>query len=121
MLTVMRPPYALGSDAASYLISALLLLSIRRPFARPRPEQDRLRLRADIGEGLRFLWHQPVIRTLTLSVFCVCLSWGGTYGLLVVYASRALHLARVDVRLGLPGSRVKAAHVNSGNNVSWCS
>ena len=101
LLTVMKPPYALGFDAASYLISALLLLSIRRPFARPRPEQDRLRLRADIGEGLRFLWHQPVIRTLTLSVFCVCLSWGGTYGLLVVYASRALHLARVDVRLGL--------------------
>jgi MFS family permease len=101
LLTVMKPPYALGFDAASYLISALLLLSIRRPFARPRPEQDRLRIRADIGEGLRFLWQQSVIRTLTLSVFCVCLSWGGAYGLLVVYASRALHLTRVDVWLGL--------------------
>ncbi len=101
LLTVMSPPYALGFDAASYLISALLLLSIRRPFARPQPEQDRLRIRADIREGLRFLWHQPVIRTLTFSVFCVCLSWGGAYGLLVVYANRALHLGRVDVRLGL--------------------
>ena len=101
LLTVMTPGYALGFDSASYLMSALLLLSIRRPFARPQPQQDRLRIRADIAEGLRFLWHQPVIRTLTFSVFCVCLSWGGAYGLLVVYANRALHLTRVDVRLGL--------------------
>ena len=39
--------------------------------------------------------------TLTFSVFCVCLSWGGTFALLVVYADRALHLRHVDVRLGL--------------------
>jgi Major Facilitator Superfamily len=101
LLTVMSPPYALGFDAASYLISALLLLSVRRPFARPRPEQDPRRLRADIAEGLRFLWRQPVIRTMSFSVTCVCLGWGGTFALLVVYASRALHLSHVDVRLGL--------------------
>jgi MFS family permease len=101
LLTVMKPPYALAFDAASYLISALLLLSIRRPFGRPRHEQDRLRIRVDIGEGLRFLWQRPVIRTLTFSVFCMCLSWGGVFALLVVYADRALHLAHVGVRLGL--------------------
>lgn len=95
----MKPPYALAFDAASYLISGLLLLSIRRPFGRRRHELDRLGIRADVGEGLRFLWQQPVIRTLTFSVFCVCLSWGGVFALLVVYADRALHLARVDVRL----------------------
>ena len=101
LLAVMSPSDALGFDAASYLISALLLLSVRRPFARPRPEQDTKRLRADIAEGLRFLWQQPVIRTMTFSVTCVCLGWGGTFALLVVYASRALHLNHVDVRLGL--------------------
>src|SRR5256885_9413571 len=37
----------------------------------------------------------------TLFRSCVCLSWGGTFALLVVYASRALHLTHVDVRLGL--------------------
>jgi MFS family permease len=101
LLAVMSPSYALGFDAASYLISALLLLSIRRPFARPRPGQDPRRMRADIAEGLRFLWQQPVIRTMSFSVTCVCLGWGGTFALLVVYANRALHLPRVDVRLGL--------------------
>jgi len=101
LLTFMPPSYALGFDAASYLISALLLLSIRRPFARARPGREPKRIRADIAEGLRFLWHQPVIRTMSFSVTCVCLGWGGTFALLVVYASRALHLTHVDVRLGL--------------------
>jgi MFS family permease len=102
LLTVMRPPIVLAFDAVTYVMSALLLLSIRRPFQRPRPTPGRRgRIRTDIAEGLRFLWHQPVIRTMTLAVFCACLSWGGAFGLLVVYAHRALHMARVDVRLGL--------------------
>jgi len=102
LLTIMAPPYALGFDAASYVISALLLASIRRPFRKPQSAQVQLdRIRTDIAEGLRFVWHHPVIRTMTLSVFCACLTWGGTCSLLVVYASRALHLAHADVRLGL--------------------
>jgi len=102
LLTVMMAPYALGFDAATYVMSALLLVSIRQPFRRPQLKQDRREhIRTDIAEGLRFLWHQPVIRTMTLSVFCACLSWGGAFGLLVVYANRALHMTRVDVRLGL--------------------
>jgi MFS family permease len=102
LLTVMSAPYVLGFDAGSYVISALLLASIRRPFRKPQHNREQLaRIRSDIAEGLRFLWHQPVIRTMTLSVFGACLSWGGVFALLVVYASRALHLAHADVRLGL--------------------
>jgi len=102
LLTVMAPPFALGLDAASYLTSAMLIASIRRAFSRPgQGRQPHRRIRADVGEGLRFLWRHPVIKTMTLSVFCACLSWGGTFSLLVVYASRALHMTRVDARLGL--------------------
>lgn len=102
LVSIMPAPYVLGFDAASYLMSALLLLSIRRPFRRPQHQPDRTtRIRADIAEGLRYLWHQPVIKTMTLAVFCACVSWGGTFGLLVVYANRALHMTHVDVRLGL--------------------
>jgi MFS family permease len=102
LVSIMPAPYVLGFDAASYLMSALLLLSIRRPFRRPQHQPDRTtRIRADIAEGLRYLWHQPVIKTMTLAVFCACVSWGGTFGLLVVYANRALHMKHVDVRLGL--------------------
>lgn len=103
LLTVIAAQYVLGFDAASYLMSALLITSIRRPMGPPRPQHDReerRRIRSDIREGLRFLWHQPVIRTMTLSVFCACVSWGGTFGLLVVYANRALHMTHANARLG---------------------
>lgn len=101
LLTIMMAPYALGFDAATYVMSALLLVSIRQPFSRLQQKQDaREHIRTDIAEGLRFLWHQPVIRTMTCSVFCACLSWGGTFGLLIVYANRALHMTHADVRLG---------------------
>jgi predicted MFS family arabinose efflux permease len=102
LLAVMAPPHALGFDAVSYLMSALLLSSIRRPFRRTQHDQGpRKLIHHDIAEGLRFLWHQPVIRTITFSVFCTCVSWGGTFGLLVVYADRALHITRDNLRLGL--------------------
>ena len=102
LIVVLRPAYALGFDAASYLLSAMLLLSVRRSLGRPQPAAEpRGRIRADLAEGLRFLWRHPVIRTLTIAVFCVCLSWGGTFGLLVVYASRGLHLPTAGLRLGL--------------------
>jgi MFS family permease len=38
---------------------------------------------------------------MTLSIFAVCVSWGGTFGLVVIYATRALHLGHSDARLGL--------------------
>lgn len=102
LLTVMSPPYALGLDAASYLVSAVLIASIRRPFERQGQAQQRRRnIRADVAEGLSFLWHHPVIKTFTIAVFFACLSWGGTFSLIVVYASRALHMTHVDARLGL--------------------
>jgi MFS family permease len=102
LLGIMAPSYALGFDATSYVISGLLIFSIRRPFRRPQQQAEpSKRLRADVAEGLRYLWHHSVIRTMTVSVFCSCLSWGGTVSLLVVYASRALHLAHADLRLGL--------------------
>jgi MFS family permease len=102
LLGVMAPAYAVGFDAASYVASAILLISIRRQLRRPRVTGERHRsLRGDIAEGLRFLWHQPVIRTLTLAVCCGSVSWGGSVALLVVYARHALHMTHPDARLGL--------------------
>ena len=101
LITIMPAPDALGLDAVSYLVSALLIMSIRLPARPRRAREPGQHYRSDITAGLRFLWHQPVIRTMTFAVFCACFSWGGSFGLLVVYASRGLHLTRVDARLGL--------------------
>jgi predicted MFS family arabinose efflux permease len=59
------------------------------------------RLRADIGEGLAWLWRHRLVRTLTLVGFGLSVSGGAVVGVLVVYGVRALGLGRQDARLGL--------------------
>ncbi len=49
------------ADAVSYLVSFAALLSIRAPFQPPRTRQP-TRLKAEIAEGLRWVWHQPFLR-----------------------------------------------------------
>jgi MFS family permease len=102
LIAVISAPNVLGLDAVSYVISGLLLFSIRRSFARSAPNQaGERRIRSDIAEGINFIRHQPVIRTMTVSIFLVCVSWGGSFSLLVVYASRAIHIGHAGPRLGL--------------------
>ena len=102
LIIVVTPPAVLGLDAATYVVSALLLTSIRGSFKPGRHENGlHGQIRSDIAAGLRFLWRHPLVRTMTMSVFAICVSWGGTFGLVVVYASHGLHLTHSDPRLGL--------------------
>jgi MFS family permease len=48
-------------DAVSYLASMASLVAMRTPFQAPR-ERDTASLRAQIGEGFRFLWERPFLR-----------------------------------------------------------
>ncbi|MEP7025382.1 MAG: MFS transporter [Actinomycetota bacterium] len=97
------PAPAMGIDAASCVISALLLLSIRRPFASAEGGGEGIpaRMRERIAEGLRFLWHHPTIRSLTLLGFGNSLALGGVTGLMVVYAHRQLGLPRTSALIGV--------------------
>jgi hypothetical protein len=59
-------PYAVAVDAASFLVSAAAIGGIRKPEVAPAvPEEGRPRLRHDIGEGLRYVFGQPVLRAIT--------------------------------------------------------
>lgn len=50
------------ADAVSYACSFAALMAMRTPFQQPRTRSS-LRLRAQLAEGFRFLWHQPFLRT----------------------------------------------------------
>ncbi|GAA0919871.1 putative MFS-type transporter YfiS [Virgisporangium aurantiacum] len=68
LINWMGPHAAFGFDAASYLMSALLLLAVpgrlRRGAATSRP-----RLITDLGVGLRYLAGHRVARTVALALF----------------------------------------------------
>jgi MFS family permease len=63
---VMRAPYALTVDAASYLVSAVTLLAIRTRAAR-RPPTAREPLRREVAAGARYVLADPLLRVLTIA------------------------------------------------------
>ncbi|WP_436535820.1 MFS transporter [Actinoplanes sp. HUAS TT8] len=96
--TVWDPGVVLVADAATYLVSIVLL----RRLDVPRPPATRgTSLRGDITAGLSYLWRQPVIRTLSLTGFGLSTTAGGVLALLVVHAREQLGLIGDDHRIGL--------------------
>jgi len=89
-------------DTASYAFSFLSILAIRTPFQEPR-ERTLKRLRAEIREGLHFLWAQPFQRT---TAFLYGLGNFLMPGVLLV-------LVVVGRRQGLSGGAVGASLVRS--------
>jgi MFS family permease len=94
------PSAAVGVDAASFLVSAAGLMLIRlRPTA-PVPGEAAVgaqrsgggrRLLQDLLEGVRFLWHEPVLRALTAALTIVLFFTTGLNDLIVYDVEHGLH------------------------------
>lgn len=76
-------------DSLSYLASVLSLLFIRIPFQQRHPATVCHSLRADIVEGLRFLWTHRRIRALALVSMASVLVYGSLVLSLIVLAQAA--------------------------------
>ncbi|GIH15674.1 hypothetical protein Raf01_38460 [Rugosimonospora africana] len=99
LAAVTDPSIVICLDAGSYLVSAALIAALRGDIDPAR--RTAARVRAEIAEGLRYLWSQPVVRTLSLTGFALSMTVGGALGLLVVQAHQGLGLATHDTRIGL--------------------
>ncbi len=98
------PANAMILDAASYVISAWLIATISRRLSAPADARQALtarRVRADVAEGLRYLWHQRQVKALTLIGTASSVTGGAIIGLLVVYANRQLGLPRTSALIGV--------------------
>ena len=104
-LAVVHPSMLLALDALSYLVSGLLVLGIRRPMqltsSDGQPVLTTRQVVADIGEGLRFLWHHTGVRTMTVVGFTQCISGGGFVALMVVWADQQLEVGTQGLRFGI--------------------
>lgn len=74
-------------DAISYAASVVSLSWIRLPFQEER-QRPKVSLRADIREGLVWLWREPVIRSLALLHGGLILSYEGMLLMVLVIAER---------------------------------
>jgi MFS family permease len=82
-------PFA--ADAVTYLLAAALVASlrIRPPEREPRPAGSTLR--AEIGEGLRVLWRDRVLRPVCLATLLCNIGMGALIGTLVLHVTHWLH------------------------------
>src|SRR4051794_38381789 len=91
---------AFGAAAAGYLGALLCLLSLRGSF-RARRTAPPASIRAEIGDGLSYLVHHPLLRTLALVVGPMNLGSMAIYGILVLYVVKPGPLGLDSVGFGL--------------------
>ncbi|MFG3340822.1 MFS transporter [Glycomyces sp. NPDC048151] len=104
LLDSLRLGPTFGLLAACYLVSAVLIAAIRtgpqETSSRPEP--------GAVWAGLKYLAAHPLLRTYTAVNVGVGVSAGAVYGMLVVFASRAL---------GLPGDDYRVAWIVAASGV----
>jgi MFS family permease len=66
LLTVLQAPFLLVADAVSFLVSAITLSFIRDKEVKALVESRRP-LKTEIGEGMKFVWQQPLIRRISFT------------------------------------------------------
>lgn len=94
-------------DAASFALSALLLLSIRGVF-RAEPPAQPAGLTRDVGEGIRWLWGNRLVRGLAGLLGVFNFTFGASTAVFVLFALEELGLSE-----GAYGVLLVAAAVGS--------
>jgi MFS family permease len=78
-------------NSVGFAVAALLILTVGG-VRRPERTTASTTVRADIREGVRWLWHHPLLRGFTLVSGATCLANSMINGVLVLYALEVLHL-----------------------------
>jgi MFS family permease len=83
--------YAVVADAASFVVSTIATLFIRRPEPPPPPRPAGRRLRTEIREGLHFVVTHPILRKVTGCTATSNFFSGVFFSILAVFLVRVLH------------------------------
>ena len=88
---------AVLADAVSFVLSGGFVSAIRG--REPRPEPSSARKRDELVEGLRYVFSQPYLRTLTIWTSTWNLFTSSLFALLIVYYVRVLHWGPTKIGL----------------------
>jgi MFS family permease len=92
LINILKAPFAIAIDAASFVISALILARIRQPEPAPKPVHHREPMLREIADGLRIVARDPLLRALTLSHSGTHILWGVFGTAYLLYAQDELGL-----------------------------
>jgi MFS family permease len=105
LIQALTAPVAILVDAATFLVSAVLLASIRRPESAPPPVADRRPVLLEIREGVAIVARDPVLRALAIAQMSQHVLWGvfGATYLLFAFEDLALGPAAIGLIAGAGG------------------
>lgn len=93
LIEIFKAPIAIAIDAVTFVVSALLLGTIRKKEPAPAPVADREPVIREIRDGIRIVARSPLLRALALS-------HGGTHILWGIFGTSYLLFAIEDLHLG---------------------
>ena len=102
LIEIFKAPIAIAIDAVTFVVSALLLMTIRKKEPPPTPHADREPVLTEIREGIRIVARSPLLRALALS-------HGGTHILWGIFGTSYLLFALDELQLGPAAIGVIAA------------
>ncbi|WP_084957365.1 MFS transporter [Thermoactinospora rubra] len=83
-LFVLAAAVPFGVNAVTFVVAAVLISMLRG--VRQAPPAERRSLRADMAEGVRWLWRHPAIRLLAVALFLMNITLMSAFSLLVLYS-----------------------------------
>ncbi|MEV8516353.1 MFS transporter [Dactylosporangium sp. NPDC051484] len=109
LVGVLTAPIAIVVDAATYLISATTLLTVRRKEPTPEPEPGpQTSLLTQIGRGVRLAVSNTYLRALGAEAATYNLFNQMLWAVLILFLSRSLHLSALTIGIALSAEGVGA-------------
>ena len=96
LVAILTAPVAILADAISFLVSGLLLGLIKKPEEAP-PREERRSLKAELGEGLRYVFTHPYQRGLVGAVALSNFFGNVFFSILLIFAVRELGLSAATI------------------------
>lgn len=105
LINIFTAPFAIAIDAVSFVVSAILLGTIRRKEPTPTPVADREPVLREIRDGMRIVSRSPMLRALALAHGGTHILWGifGTSYLLFATYDLDLDPAAIGIIAGVGG------------------
>ena len=106
LVQIFTAPIAIAIDAVTYLVSAILLGSIRREEPPPPKPEDREPVLTEIRDGLSLVLHDPILRAFVGAQMALAALWGifGATWFLFVLEDLQLDPAVLGVVAGVGGA-----------------
>jgi MFS family permease len=106
LVQTLTAPIAVLIDAVTFLVSAVLLATIRRPEPPPPPREAREPVLTEIREGISLVGRDRVLRAFLLSRMALAAQWGvfGAVWILLAVDELGLGPATIGIIAGIGGA-----------------